>query len=272
MTLKAALFPLVFINLLSLFGFATFASNPDYLKMFPWAEPIFEISYPLFSRLQILLAFTGMVIVLRKNCSKSWLKPFLAITLTSLTSELAGTSVGIPFGAYGYSSLLGFKILDKVPALIPLSWFYMSLASYDMVRLKFSTSRWSWLRIGLSSLVLLIWDLVLDPAMSHLTPFWLWENPGGFFGMPTSNLVGWFITGFFLMLWLEFFNAREWLKTLPAHFTQYFYLANLMLPLGMCLISKLWTPVLLSLGALLPLLISQEHIKKLKFFTRESLA
>lgn len=267
-----ALIPLIIVNSLSLFGFATFASNPDYLKKFPWAEPIFEISYPLFSRLQILLAVSAMIYVLWNQCSKVWMKAFVAIIITSLTSELAGTSVGIPFGAYGYSSLLGFKILGKVPALIPLSWFYMSIASYDLVSQRSKSNRFSLFRVTLSSLVLLVWDLVLDPAMSHLTPFWLWENPGGFFGMPTSNLVGWFITGFFLMLWLEILKAHEWLKALPQYFSRNFYLSNLMLPLGMCLISQLWTPVLLSLGALLPIILSTEDFKKLKHFQKEALA
>lgn len=267
-----ALIPLLAVNSLSLFGFATFASNPDYLKQFPWAEPIFEVSYPLFSRLQILLAISAMVYALWRHCSKVWMKAFIAITVTSLTSELAGTSVGIPFGAYGYSSLLGFKILEKVPALIPLSWFYMSIASYDIVSQRIKSHQFSLFRVTLSSLVLLVWDLVLDPAMSHLTPFWLWENPGGFFGMPTSNLVGWFITGFFLMLWLEFLKANEWLKELPEHFSRNFYLANLMLPLGMCLISQLWIPVILSLSALLPIILSTKDFKKFKHFQKEALA
>jgi len=269
---NAGLLPLVFVNLLSLIGFATFANNPDYLKWFPWAEPIFEISYPLFSRIQILLAFGSMVFVLRKSCSTLWVKAFFAIAVTSLSSEILGTSFGIPFGAYGYSSLLGYKILDRVPVLIPLSWFYMSLASYDLVRARIRSTRFSFPRIMIASFILLVWDLVLDPAMSHLTPFWLWENPGGFFGMPTSNLVGWFITGLFLMLWLELFKAYRWLEALPKNFSKLFYLANLMLPLGMCLISRLWLPVILSVGSLLPVLLKTTDIKNPISRTKESLA
>lgn len=269
---STALLPVVVVNLLSLIGFATFASNPDYLKMFPWAEPLFEISYPLFSRLQILLATGTLVVILTKFCSTSWVRPFLALAITSLTSELIGTNFGIPFGAYGYSALLGFKILDKVPALIPLSWFYMSLASYDLVRQHFSNPKFNFTRVTLSAIVLLVWDLVLDPAMSHLTPFWIWENPGGFFGMPTSNLVGWFITGFVLMVWLEFFRAYQWLTLLPENFMKLFYVANLMLPLGMCLISRLWIPVVLSVGALLPFLLPPHRINQIVIKAKGSLA
>lgn len=269
---NVGLLPLVLVNLLSLIGFSTFATNPDYLRWFPWAEPVLEISYPLFSRLQILFAFGSMIFVLRKFCSNLWVKAFFAIAVTSLSSEILGTSFGIPFGAYGYSSLLGYKILDRVPVLIPLSWFYMSVASYDLVRARLKSTRFSFPRIMIASFILLVWDLVLDPAMSHLTPFWLWENPGGFFGMPTSNLVGWFITGFFLMLWLEVFKAYRWLERLPPNFSKLFYLSNLMLPLGMCLISKVWLPVILSLSSLLPVLVTPQELKNLISRPKESLA
>jgi putative membrane protein len=249
-----ALLPLVGVNLLSLIGFATFAANPDYLKMFPWAEPIMEVSYPLFSRLQILLAFGAVIFTLNKNCSKVWVKSFFAITLTSLLSELIGTSFGIPFGAYGYSSLLGYKVLGKVPWLIPLSWFYMSLASFDLIRARISAQSFSLKRIFVAAIVLLVWDLVLDPAMSQLAPFWYWQNPEGLLGTPNSNLIGWLVTGLALMTWLEFFKAYQWLEKMPARFLKLFYFANLMLPLGMCLLSQLWLPVILVAIVLLPIL------------------
>ncbi len=45
-------------------------------------------------------------------------------------------------------------------------------------------------------LLLTSWDFVLDPAMSQTTiPFWIWEQPGAFFGMPYENFAGWFGTG-----------------------------------------------------------------------------
>jgi uncharacterized membrane protein len=62
----------------------------------------------------------------------------------------------------------------------------------------------NWLRyvgaIALGSLLLTSWDFVLDPAMSQTTmPFWVWEQPGAFFGMPYQNFAGWFGTGVVFM-------------------------------------------------------------------------
>ena len=57
-----------------------------------------------------------------------------AIYIVSLTSELLGTTYGIPFGAYSYTTLLGPKWFDRVPLLIPLSWFTMSWAAWIIAR------------------------------------------------------------------------------------------------------------------------------------------
>lgn len=52
----------------------------------------------------------------------------------SLTSELLGTSTGFPFGHYSYLNGLGYKVAGLVPFTIPLSWFYLGLASFLLAR------------------------------------------------------------------------------------------------------------------------------------------
>ncbi len=123
-----------------------------------------------------------------------------ALTI-SLSSELLGTSTGFPFGHYRYLSGLGYKIAGLVPFTIPLSWFYLGFSAYLIARagLK-SSSRPIWKQtlsaIVLGAILLTAWDFVLDPAMSQTTmPFWVWEQPGAFFGMPYQNFLGWFGTG-----------------------------------------------------------------------------
>ena len=65
---------------------------------------------------------------------------FCLIHLTSLTSELSGTTVGLPFGPYHYTAGLGPKWFDHVPLLIPLSWFMMAVPSYAIARRLFAVS------------------------------------------------------------------------------------------------------------------------------------
>lgn len=123
----------------------------------------------------------------------------------SLGSELLGTSTGFPFGHYRYLDGLGYKIAGLVPFTIPLSWFYLGFSAYLIALAGLETRAISQVAkyagaIGFGSLLLTSWDFVLDPAMSQATvPFWVWEQPGAFFGMPYQNFAGWFGTGVVFM-------------------------------------------------------------------------
>jgi uncharacterized membrane protein len=134
-----------------------------------------------------------------------WLGFMIPAIGISLSAELLGTSTGFPFGHYHYLENLGYKIAGLVPFTIPLSWFYLGFSAYLLARVGLeSRFKASWLTttgaIALGSLLLTSWDFVLDPAMSQTSvPFWAWEQPGAFFGMPYQNFAGWFGTGVVFM-------------------------------------------------------------------------
>ncbi|ERN41223.1 putative membrane protein [Rubidibacter lacunae KORDI 51-2] len=172
----------------------------------------------------------------------------------SLGSELLGTSTGFPFGDYRYLSGLGYKIAGLVPFTIPLSWFYVGFAAYLLARAALSARGvcgWRQVAgaIAIGSLLLTAWDLVLDPAMSQTAvPFWVWDRPGAFFGMPYQNFLGWAGTGALFML----VSSLLWLKK-PVRFPYdqlglplAIYLGNLLFGIALSLAAGLWQPVLLS--------------------------
>lgn len=122
---------------------------------------------------------------------------FIAATVISAAAELTGTKTGWPFGGYEYTSFLGPKLFGRVPAAIPLSWFYMGFASLILADAIVDGRRgWS---IVLGTWLLVTWDLVLDPSMAapnlQYIHFWIWHETGPYFGMPLRNLAGWFGTG-----------------------------------------------------------------------------
>jgi Carotenoid biosynthesis protein len=43
------------------------------------------------------------------------------------------------------------------------------------------------------------WDLALDPSTSTINHAWIWENGGGFFGVPVVNFLGWTFTVYLFM-------------------------------------------------------------------------
>ena len=232
---------LILINAISIFGYGTFGLHPEWVSLWPWVPGVFSVAYPIFAQLQILAALGVFMMVVIRTMGRSWWPLFVATFALSLLSEWTGTTYGIPFGKYEYTHLLGPKIDGKVPWLIPVSWFFMGLASYGMIsKIQGPRLNSRLFRVVLGSVLLLTWDLTLDPAMSFLTPFWLWENPGLFYGMPALNLFGWFVTGLIVLGTFEFFDAHERIQKLPSSFCLSFYLVNLMLPVGMVIVAGLW--------------------------------
>jgi putative membrane protein len=109
----------------------------------------------------------------------------------------------------------------------------------------------------LGSLLLLAWDLTLDPAMSEVTRYWVWGEPGPYYGMPLMNLFGWYVTGVVLMVVLEWTGARGWLGEQPqagrmstTRWLGVFYGANLILPLGMTMVAGMWGAVVATASVL----------------------
>ena len=166
----------------------------------------------------------------------------------SLASELIGTGTGYPFGNYEYTSGLGYKILGRVPFSIPLSWFYMGLAS---LLLGGTLARWHpvW-SVALGAYFLTVWDLVLDPAMAHPSlalNFWIWHQSGPYFGMPVQNFLGWTATGALFM------GLSRWLwgaavPPVAPRFPLAVYALNMVFAMVLSAAGGVWPPIGLALA------------------------
>lgn len=221
------------IVIASLLGYGIFTARPDLLiqvdpqaKFFAWAFHGFAVGNMLFGGLAVVAD------ALRTDRVKALLA-FVAIYVVSLASELMGTTYGIPFGAYSYTSLLGIKWFERVPLLIPLSWFTMSWACWIVARQRVSGAR----AVLLGTALLVAWDLLLDPAMSKVTSYWVWGEAGSYYDMPWSNLVGWGVTGLVLFIILNKLAPDpqgRWPFSLAV------YLVNFALPFGFCLLNRYW--------------------------------
>ena len=218
-------------------GFAIFALHPERLAGVPNAAATYGLAMALFPRGHILLGFLAIAVVLTRHVKWRWLPALGALYATSLASELLGTTVGLPFGPYRYTPGLGAQWFEHVPVLIPLSWFTMATASFALTR-DWLGARRPAVTIAVASLVLAAWDLVLDPAMSKVTPYWIWGTGGPYYGMPLLNLFGWYLTGLALMGLLVALRAGEWIDRLPPSALWslgVIYAANLVLPMGLAI-------------------------------------
>ncbi|MEQ9371686.1 MAG: carotenoid biosynthesis protein [Coleofasciculus chthonoplastes F3-SA18-01] len=237
--------------------------HPEWIMSLPpQGQTLFQWSMAGGGVVYIILGAAAVAIYAYRTLGLwQWLTFMIPAIVISLTSELLGTSTGFPFGHYGYLSGLGYKIAGLVPFTIPLSWFYLGLVSYLLARAglesRVATNQSiSWWRhlgaIAIGAVLLTSWDFVLDPAMSQASvPFWLWEQPGAFFGMPYQNFAGWLGTGAVFMAVAALF----WQKTPMALSRSQLglplavYLSNFVFAAVMSIGAQIWIPI--GLGILL---------------------
>ena len=125
---------------------------------------------------------------------------FLAVTCaTGFIFEFVGVKTGVLFGAYIYTGVLGPKILDTVPFIIPPAYFMMLYPSYIITNLildarpearEHTVGRMIAAAV-LMALVMTAWDLSNDPLMADEVKAWLWLDGGPYFGIPVRNFYGW---------------------------------------------------------------------------------
>jgi uncharacterized membrane protein len=116
--------------------------------------------------------------------------------------ENLSIQTGFPFGHYRYTG--GGKIF-LVPWFIGpaylatgyLAWVVATVLLGDVRRYS------PWLTtIGtpvIAAFATTAWDLSLDPVASTIDHAWIWEDGGGFFGVPLVNFLGWTLTVYLFM-------------------------------------------------------------------------
>jgi uncharacterized membrane protein len=121
----------------------------------------------------------------------------VGIVLSAWIAEWIGINNGVLFGVYHYTNFLQPQLLE-VPLQIPLAWMMMlppswAVAAILLKSLHIQSPRWSRvIFIGLSMLAFTFWDFFLDPQMVAWQ-FWSWDQPGGYFGIPWQNYLGWLV-------------------------------------------------------------------------------
>jgi putative membrane protein len=238
-----------------LVGILIMLPHPELWQDDPRAVRVFTWSMDNAGATHIVLGAAAMFAfgVLAIGWFKTTVFAVVSFTL-SLSSELIGTGTGWPFGNYEYTSFLGYKVLDRVPYTIPLSWFYVGFAGYLLGAAL--VDRFGWGNRGLWSVLLgtwflTVWDLVLDPAMAHeslLIKFWVWDESGPYFGMPVKNFIGWSMTGLVFMgvsrlIWRSNVDTKSMSMRLPFAI----YGVNLLFAMVLSAGVGLWIPVVLSI-------------------------
>ena len=113
----------------------------------------------------------------------------VAIAGMGWAAEFVGSRTGFPFGRYHYTGRLQPQ-LGHVPLVIPLAWLMMLPPAWGVASLI--TGGYGLAFVVVSALAFTVWDLFLDPQMVGWR-LWVWDKPGGYFGIPLINYLGWFL-------------------------------------------------------------------------------
>lgn len=173
-----------------------------------------------------------------------WLGPargialLLILSILPLAVEAYAVATGVPYGRFTYSADLGYRVFGLVPWTVAFAYLPMLLGAVTLARAAAGTS---WTRlVPAGVLVLLLVDLVIDPAVVH-AGLWVWTDGGAYYGVPASNFAGWVLTGaVYIVLFRLIAGARPIPGTVAA---------------SLLLILAFWTGYLTRSGLAIPALL-----------------
>lgn len=123
----------------------------------------------------------------------------LLASCIGFTSEIIGVRYGIPYGAYFYTPTLGTSVAG-VPLAMVAAWFV--LLSYAW-RLATELTRVLWLARLLAALMMVGFDLLIDPVALGPMKLWVWEESGAYYGVPLVNFLGWYLVSLVSLLFVR---------------------------------------------------------------------
>jgi uncharacterized membrane protein len=112
-----------------------------------------------------------------------------------------GALSDIPFGPFVYTDRFGQQLFYPLPWAVPLMWITVILASRGVARLILrpwrETPTYGFRMIGLTTVLVVLLDLGLEPFATCVKRFWLW-NPTklklDWYGAPAINFFGWAVS------------------------------------------------------------------------------
>lgn len=175
-------------------------------KSLGFSSALFLVFYAVYAVILLHLATAGIESAAPPGV-RTYPRPLLRLILGALgiwlggmAIEWSGVHTGWPFGGYSYSWILGPHLFG-VPITLGFAWVAVvgsSALIAGPARPSLIGRLWKAVQTGAWTVLI---DFVLDPAAAS-RGFWKWSGSGGFYGIPWSNFVSWFVVGALLSLLL----------------------------------------------------------------------
>jgi uncharacterized membrane protein len=163
-----------------------------------------------------------------------------------------GAKTGLPFGPFIFGSAMGPRLFNNLPWAMPLIWMVVILNSRGVARMVLRPWRknktYGYRVIGLTALLVMLFDFALEPFAFRVKHFWNW--------LPTSFPVTWqcaspvnFISWGFISVLILLFISPALIVKRPRSKSgpQYYFLGvwlGAVLFFGLaCAVNWIWPPV-----------------------------
>ena len=149
----------------------------------------------------VLLVAFALLHGLRAYGGKTMIVFIVVCLVVSNIAENVSILTGFPFGHYHYTEVLGPKLF-LVPVTIGGAYFGAGDLAWCVALVLLGRTgapldafaRWA--QPLVAAVVMSAWDFMLDPGASTINHYWIWQDGGGFFGVPFQNYAGWLLTVF----------------------------------------------------------------------------
>ena len=168
-----------------------------------------------------------------------------------------GAHTGLPFGPFVFASGIGPLIFKTLPWAMPLVWVVAVLNSRGVGRLILrpwrKTKAYGYRQIGMTALLVLLFDLAFEPFASHVKHFWLWQQmrwPLTWEGASVMNFLAWALITVLILLFVTpaLIVKKPRSKSGPDFYPLCFWLGALLLFGTGCAVNGIWPPVFVNAG------------------------
>jgi putative membrane protein len=116
----------------------------------------------------------------------------IALVVANIYENLS-IATGFPFGLYHHTEAMGPKLF-AVPVVVGPLFFCGSYLAWTLAEILLGKARSVFATPLVAAFVVVGWDICGDPVGATVQGNWVYAQGGGFFGVPLSNFLGWYLT------------------------------------------------------------------------------
>ncbi|WP_201716203.1 carotenoid biosynthesis protein [Rossellomorea arthrocnemi] len=207
-----------------------------------WLPPALQWANAVFLYLAGILA---ILYAMKRLKGANGIIASLCIMLLTIFAESLGVHYGLIFGSYHYERDFGFQLFG-VPMTIGFAWvmvIFTSMSHYEFLLNKTKTVMGALRYSTVTSFLAVTMDLIIDPVAFKGREYWIWDQEGIFYDIPTQNFLGWFFVSFFIQCSLYVVIKQEaFSSTWSGRMMRLYFLVILMF-IVTAMVEGLWLAV-----------------------------